>query len=199
MRGSLRWAGAQPAGAQPSEVADRRRDPGDRRVLRGRAEAEAHGRVDGGEGAEVGALPRPGGPDDRVLVDGAVVLAASSTSGPRGPHPRDDDAGDRVDRDAVRRGGRERVRDEGVQPPQGRPPTEVEPHVEAGGPELIIFEDFQCPHCRAFEEAMGPTISGAILQVGSWRMIFGVMLPIALGMLFLGFVYVWKRGALEWE
>lgn len=37
--------------------------------------------------------------------------------------------------------------------------------------------------------AMGPTISGAILQVGSWRMIFGVMLPIALGMLFLG----WRR------
>ena len=34
--------------------------------------------------------------------------------------------------------------------------------------------------------AVGPTLSGIILQLGSWRLIFGVVLPIALAMLLLG-------------
>ena len=34
--------------------------------------------------------------------------------------------------------------------------------------------------------ALGPTLSGLILEVGSWRMIFGVVLPIALAMIALG-------------
>lgn len=38
----------------------------------------------------------------------------------------------------------------------------------------------------AVAPAVGPTLSGLILQVGSWRMIFGVVLPIALAMLALG-------------
>ena len=29
---------------------------------------------------------------------------------------------------------------------------------EAGGPELIVFEDFQCPHCKTFEEMLGDDI-----------------------------------------
>ena len=38
----------------------------------------------------------------------------------------------------------------------------------------------------AVAPAVGPTLSGVILQVGSWRLIFGVVLPIALAMLALG-------------
>ncbi|HQA31869.1 MAG TPA: MDR family MFS transporter [Propioniciclava tarda] len=34
--------------------------------------------------------------------------------------------------------------------------------------------------------AVGPTLSGVLLAVGSWRLIFAVVLPIALAMLFLG-------------
>lgn len=34
--------------------------------------------------------------------------------------------------------------------------------------------------------ALGPTLSGIILQLGSWRLIFGVVLPIALAMLVVG-------------
>ena len=34
--------------------------------------------------------------------------------------------------------------------------------------------------------AVGPTLSGVLLQVGSWRLIFGVVLPIAAAMLVLG-------------
>ncbi len=34
--------------------------------------------------------------------------------------------------------------------------------------------------------AVGPTLSGIILQLGTWRLIFGVVLPIALAMLLLG-------------
>ena len=34
--------------------------------------------------------------------------------------------------------------------------------------------------------AVGPTLSGIILQLGSWRLIFGTVLPIALAMLILG-------------
>ncbi len=29
---------------------------------------------------------------------------------------------------------------------------------KAGGPELMIFEDFQCPHCKTFEEMLGDDI-----------------------------------------
>ncbi|WP_374929609.1 DsbA family protein [Kytococcus sedentarius] len=29
---------------------------------------------------------------------------------------------------------------------------------KAGGPELIVFEDFQCPHCKTFEEMLGDDI-----------------------------------------
>lgn len=38
----------------------------------------------------------------------------------------------------------------------------------------------------AVAPAVGPTLSGVILQVGSWRLIFAVVLPIALAMLALG-------------
>ncbi|MDO5676603.1 MAG: MDR family MFS transporter [Propionibacteriaceae bacterium] len=38
----------------------------------------------------------------------------------------------------------------------------------------------------AVAPAVGPTLSGVILQMGSWRLIFGVVLPIALAMLALG-------------
>ena len=34
--------------------------------------------------------------------------------------------------------------------------------------------------------AVGPTLSGLLLQLGSWRYIFGFVLPIAVGMLLLG-------------
>ncbi|GAB3054434.1 DHA2 family efflux MFS transporter permease subunit [Sediminivirga luteola] len=41
----------------------------------------------------------------------------------------------------------------------------------------------------AVAPAIGPTISGAILSLASWRWMFGVVLPVALFMLFLG----WKN------
>lgn len=46
----------------------------------------------------------------------------------------------------------------------------------------------------AVAPAVGPTLSGFILQVGSWRMIFGVVLPIALAMLALGFAKLTNVG-----
>lgn len=38
----------------------------------------------------------------------------------------------------------------------------------------------------AVAPAVGPTLSGLVLQVGSWRLIFGIVAPIALAMLWLG-------------
>lgn len=42
--------------------------------------------------------------------------------------------------------------------------------------------------------ALGPTVSGAVLQYASWRAIFGIVLPIAIGMWVLGFVRMTNVG-----
>ncbi|ACV06323.1 thioredoxin domain-containing protein [Kytococcus sedentarius] len=47
--------------------------------------------------------------------------------------------------------------------PQGMPEKPAGVTVgEAGGPELIIFEDFQCPACKSFEDLLGDDIATMI-------------------------------------
>ncbi|WP_203567359.1 MDR family MFS transporter [Aestuariimicrobium ganziense] len=48
--------------------------------------------------------------------------------------------------------------------------------------------------CISMAPAMGPTVSGVILQVGSWRTIFWVMLPIAIIATALGFRWLTNVG-----
>jgi len=44
---------------------------------------------------------------------------------------------------------------------------------QSGAPTLDVYEDFQCPACKAFEDALGPTIEG-LAQGGQVKLVYHV-------------------------